>query len=239
MSLPSTLLLPLREEGFHFVSADVMRSLLGGQGSLDDWQSFAESWNDLKTDMHMADEGRYRKRRYAVYRAAEGKLIRQPHQPHFQTLDYNPLNGGVERWFDPVEDAIGAHDILEKTLMLCCEVFGQLRPQAKFWHIEMHQFRIEALPEAEGLPTPEGIHRDGRDFVLVLMVRRENIQSGVTTIHDADKKILGSFTLTQPLDAAFVDDNRVYHGVTAVTPLNPALPAYRDVLVVTFKEVSG
>jgi hypothetical protein len=27
----------------------------------------------------------------------------------------------------------------------------------------------------------------------------------------------------------------VYHGVTAVVPLNPARPAYRDVLVVTFR----
>jgi hypothetical protein len=41
--------------------------------------------------------------------------------------------------------------------------------------------------------------------------------------------------LTAPLDAALVDDGRVYHGVTAVAPLDPALPAYRDVLVVTFR----
>jgi len=46
---------------------------------------------------------------------------------------------------------------------------------------------------------------------------------------------LGSFTLTDPLDAAVTDDNRVCHGVTAVTPLNPASPGHRDVLVVTFR----
>jgi hypothetical protein len=32
-----------------------------------------------------------------------------------------------------------------------------------------------------------------------------------------------------------VDDRRVMHGVTPVQPLDPAEPAYRDVLVVTFK----
>jgi hypothetical protein len=47
--------------------------------------------------------------------------------------------------------------------------------------------------------------------------------------------LLGSFTLTAPLDAALVDDARVFHGVTAVEALDPALPAHRDVLVVTFK----
>jgi hypothetical protein len=71
--------------------------------------------------------------------------------------------------------------------------------------------------------------------VLVLMVRRENIASGETTIYDLFKRPLGSFTLTEPLDAALVDDSRVYHGVTPVTALDPRLPAYRDVLVVTFR----
>jgi hypothetical protein len=49
------------------------------------------------------------------------------------------------------------------------------------------------------------------------------------------KRPLGSFTLTAPLDSALVDDSRVYHGVTPVVPLDPAAPAYRDVLVVTFR----
>jgi len=108
-----------------------------------------------------------------------------------------------------------------------------VRPTA--WHIELHQFRIEARPGEVGQPTPEGMHRDGVDWVLVLMVRRENIASGETTIYDLVKRPLGSFTLTAPLDSALVDDSRVYHGVTAVTAIDPQLPAYRDVLVVTFR----
>ena len=47
--------------------------------------------------------------------------------------------------------------------------------------------------------------------------------------------VASSFTLTEPFDAALVDDARVYHGVTPVEPLDPAAPAYRDVLVVTFR----
>jgi hypothetical protein len=79
------------------------------------------------------------------------------------------------------------------------------------------------------------MHRDGVDWVLVLLIGRVNIQSGETTIVDPRKRPLGSFTLTDPLDAAVTDDNRVYHGVTPVTPLDQALPGHRDVLVVTFR----
>jgi hypothetical protein len=48
--------------------------------------------------------------------------------------------------------------------------------------------------------------------------------------------MLGSFTLAAPLDAALVDDARCFHGVTPVEPQDPSHPAYRDVLVVTFRK---
>jgi hypothetical protein len=164
--------------------------------------------------------------------------LRKPHQPHYQSRDYNPLNGGVERWFEPVAAAIGRHPALDAILAASHELFDRLTPPAlrpEAWHVELHQFRIEACPGIAGQPTPEGMHRDGVDWVLVLMIRRENIKSGETTIYDLAKRPLGSFTLTRPLDAALVDDSRVYHGVTPVEPLDPDCPAYRDVLVVTFR----
>ena len=99
----------------------------------------------------------------------------------------------------------------------------------------MHQFRIAASADAEGRPTPEGMHRDGVDWVLVLLVRRENVDSGVTRIADAMGAVLGDFTLAAPMDAALVDDRRVQHGVTAIHPLDPSRPAWRDVLVLTFR----
>ncbi|MCT7000021.1 2OG-Fe dioxygenase family protein, partial [Salmonella enterica] len=71
-----------------------------------------------------------------------------------------------------------------------------------------------------------------------LLVNRQNIASGTTTIHTPDGKLLGDFTLTHPLDAALVYDHSVYHGVTPVSPLDADQPAFRDVLVVTFKAAS-
>ena len=45
--------------------------------------------------------------------------------------------------------------------------------------------------------------------------------------------------LTRALDAALVDDSRVFHGVTPVEPEDPMQPSHRDVLVVTFRRRSG
>jgi hypothetical protein len=119
----------------------------------------------------------------------------------------------------------------------CHRLFDGLTPEATrplVWHVEVHQFRIETGPE-QGLPTPEGMHRDGVDWVLVMLVRRENIASGETMMEDVAHRPLGSFTLAKPMDSALVDDERVFHGVTPLGRLDEALPAYRDVLVVTFR----
>ena len=225
----------LRTDGYRFVRAADMRGLLEQAGPLTDWAEFAASWDDLGPDTYMADGGRYRKRRHAVFAATAGGIVRQPAQPHFQSRDYNTLNGGIQRWFEPVSEATGAGATLTTVLAFCRDLFGQISP-ARAWHVEVHQFRIEARSGQEGRPTPEGMHRDGVDFVLVLLVNRTNIVSGVTSVHDLTGKELGEFTLTQPLDAALVDDARVMHGVTPVEPLDPSAPGYRDVLVVTFRQ---
>lgn len=225
----------LAGQGFALLPASEVRPWLLAHGSLGDWDAFAASWDGMAQDRYMADGGRYRRRRHAVFAAEPGApLTRQPHRPHYQTTDYNPLNGGMERWFEPMPEAASASASLGTILAACRTLFDELSgPRA--WTVELHQFRIEARTGEAGKPTPEGMHRDGVDWVLVLMVRRRNIASGTTTIHDLDKIQRGSFTLADPLDAAIVDDRRVYHGVTPVEPIEAGPPACRDVLVVTFK----
>ena len=229
----------LKATKFIRLDGQAMRESVAGFGALTDWDAFAASWNRLGPDTYMADGGRYRRRRHAVFVTGDtGTIVRAPNQPHYQSRDYNSLNGGVERWFEPVEPAIGASPTCATLLIFCRDVFSRTAPGTRPWHVEMHQFRIEATPGAAGKPTPEGMHRDGVDFVLVMMVKRQNIQSGETIMTAADRTPLGQFTLTQPFDAVLLDDHHVFHGVTPVEAVDPAQPAFRDVLVLTFRRQS-
>jgi hypothetical protein len=223
----------IRRDGFAFVPGAGFRTLLG---SLPDWEAFAASWNGLALDTHLPDGHRYRRRRHGVFsaRAGEGGFRREPHQPHYQGKEYNRLVGGVERWFEPIEPAIASGETFGAVVRFGLRLFGALEPGTD-WHIEAHQFRIEARAGAAGEPTPEGVHRDGVDFVTVMLVDRVNIASGKTTLHAPDGRVLGAFTLTGAGDAALVDDARVMHGVTPVHPVEAARPAWRDVLVVTYR----
>ena len=232
----------LARNGFAYVPASQMRPLLEKAGlekaGLRGWAGFAASWDDLGLDTYMADGGRYRKRRHAAFRVRGDAVERKPHQAHYQSRDYNALNGGIARWFEPVNEETGTSPALRAILQTCAALFDPLSPApdpSPLWHVEIHQFRIEARAGAEGRPTPEGMHQDGVDWVLVLLVSRENVAEGETRIAGPDKAPLGSFTLAEPMDAALVDDSRVFHGVTSVIPVDASRPAHRDVLVVTFR----
>ncbi len=226
----------LRGQGFVRRQGSQIAPWLQAHG-LTGWDEFAGSWNDLAVDAYMADKGRYRRRRHAVFTMEDGVLTREPHRPHYQTTNYNPLNGGVERWFEPVRAEIATHPALLASIALAYRSFDAVAP-GKRWEIELHQFRITTGTE-DAKPTPEGMHRDGVDYVMVMLVRRENVQSGTTTIEDMQHNRLDSFTLAEPLDVTLVDDHRVYHGVTPIVPVDPAKLGWRDVLVATFRAKSA
>ncbi len=233
--IPSPITTALRVAGFCRVSPRETDALLG-RPAVAGWDAFADSWNDLGLDRFMADGGRYRRRRFAAFSASPEQIVRKPHQPHYQSRDHNGLNGGVQRWFAPIDDAIADHPVTQAVIGAGLALFHPLTMDPpKAWHVELHQFRIEAGDGEAGLPTPEGAHRDGVDWVIVMLVDRHNVASGVTDIYANDGARLGSFTLERPRDTVFLDDHRVLHGVTAIRPLEPGAPARRDVLVATFR----
>lgn len=206
--------------------------------ALRDFAGFSATWNDLGIDGYMADGGRYRRRRFSCFAVSSALIEPKPHQPHYQSRDYNLLNGGIERWFEPFTPAAATHPLMKAILRWSHDLFNEMTPSASrpaAWHVEAHQFRIEARADVQGEPTPEGLHRDGVDWVLVLLIARHNIAEGVTSVHNSAQRRIGHFTLTEPLDTALVDDSRVYHGVTAVRPIDSTRPAYRDVLVLTYR----
>lgn len=232
----------IARQSFCRLPAEYVRSLLLGQSqfSLKDWSAFQESWSRLPLDEYMADGGRYRRRRYTTLsaRASSRAFQLEHHQPHYQSRNNNYLNGGIPRHFDPIEDATLTGNTMSSLLAFCCDLFGRLSPYSD-WHIEIHQFRIETDGTQIGMPTPEGPHRDGVSFVMMLMVNRFNVAGGETIIYDLDDRRVDEFTLASPLEMVLVNDERIRHGVSAVTPFNPDKPGYRDVFVATFRYKSN
>ena len=227
----------LAAQGFVRIPGSELRALMGAAGQAAALLPFVESWERLETDAFMADGGRYRRRRIANFSAAPGVPghARGEHRPHFQAVVHNTLNGGLDRWFAPMEDAVASSAPLNALLDLG-RSWAEALAGAHPWFVEVHQFRIEANANAPGYPTPEGVHHDGVDFVIIAMIARTNLVDGETIIEDDDGNRLAQFVLQEPLDAAFIEDARVKHGVTPIRPADAAKSSCRDVLVVTWKK---
>jgi hypothetical protein len=116
-------------------------------------------------------------------------------------------------------------------LATCADALRGPRP----WFVEAHPFRIDTQGGI-GRPTPEGAHRDGVDLVAVALVARENVKGGETRVFDSRGPQGMRFTLTEPWSVLLLDDARVIHESTPIQPVDPALPAYRDTLVLTYRQ---
>lgn len=234
----ATLTRGLTLDGYARLSAAGVADVLG-TGALAEWTTVARSWDDLPLDTFMGDGGRYRRRRHACVSIDDGRISREPHQPHVQTRAHNPLNGGVERWFAPADDAVVGHAAVQALILRLGQAFavtaGVSAADAR-WFVELHQFRIEATAAAAGHPTPEGLHRDGVDWVAIVLVGHENLRGGVTTITDAAGRPRAQFALTEPMELVVLDDRRMRHGVSPVEPADRSVPAHRDTLVLTYRD---
>ena len=193
-------------------------------------------WAELPPDPHLRDGGRYRRRRHGCFVVSTNSTSSTqpvPHRAHWQPVEYNALHGGIQRWFEPLPAALLADAAWPRLLQGLAGVADGLRGPSP-WYVEAHPFRIDT-EGGIGRPTPEGAHRDGVDLVVVLMAGRHNVKGGETRVFDARGPQGVRFTLTEPFSVLLLDDERVIHETTPIQPLDPAQPAWRDTLVLTFR----
>ncbi len=228
---PARVIDDIRTHGYAALTPESL-SALGGSTPAG-LQALTPSWDSLPPDNYLRDGGRYRSRRHSCFVADGGVLALQPHRAHWQSLDYNALHGGMQRWFEPVQASTLADPAWSPLLLALAGWCSDLKG-AQPWYIEAHQFRIDTA-DGIGRPTPEGAHRDGVDFVAVILVARHGIKGGETRVFEAQGPRGERFTLLEPWSLLFMDDERVIHESTPIQPASDDGPGHRDTLVLTFR----
>jgi hypothetical protein len=219
----------LRDDGFAIISAQDVAQIAGVD--LNRLLSLNQFWDDLPRDPYLKDGGRYRFRRHASYEIKQGALAIVPHRAHWQSVNYNALHGGIERWFEPSQIELTGNSAWQSLLLGLAQMLNSVKPVTT-WFVEAHQFRIDTT-DGIGRPTPEGAHRDGVDFVAVFLVNRVGIKGGETRIFEAGGSTGLRFTLTEPWSLLLMNDERMIHESTPIQPTGPH--GFRDTLVLTFR----
>jgi hypothetical protein len=221
----------LRQSGYLLLTRLQLEQVL--HLSIDELAGLGAAWDALPRDAYLKDGGRYRYRRHScfTYHNATRLLTLVPHRAHWQSTDYNALHGGMERWFEPILGDVLQSPSFVALLTRLANFFATQRA-VEHWYIEAHQFRIDTA-DGIGRPTPEGAHRDGVDFVAVILVNRRSIRGGETRVFEAQGIAGVRFTMNEPWTALLLDDARVIHETTPIQA--DGSDGVRDTLVLTYR----
>ncbi len=189
-------------------------------------EGFKRFFRDLPVDPYI--KGKYRFRRLSRLKVVGNELTKLPHGYLFQSKQYNPLVGDIRREFGELDDALVELDEFKK-LVLEFRNYSKLESAVE---IGVHQIRTTCSPNNFGNPAPEGIHRDGCDFIGIFSVDRENIEGGETHLYVAKKEKPVLKKVLNPGELLLVNDRNFFHFTTPIKPISSG-EGTRDVFVLT------
>lgn len=221
----------ISETGYSVVLADEIPMSEAMQSA---WATLRQDYESLPPDDYLPTNDLYRYRRYDSFSfdAKTGNLELLPHQDYFQSRDINNVTGGIVRKFAPLTKETTENPFLHELIRFDFANFPITEPHMAQgqWKVDVHQIFVVAEVGAEGHPTPEGVHRDGAEFVTVHIAVLDNAEGGEVSIYDDDKVHLVSFTLKNVLDSYLFNDAILWHGVKPIHSKDGINPAKRGIL---------
>lgn len=204
---------------------------LGEEGlSLGLREGIGRSFAELNKDPWYHLGGAQRLRAMTKFSRVDGAWKRLEDQSFYQSAGINRYNGGVQRTFNPIDETCVPESFLFSLAQRQSRLFGI---EEGDWQLNVHQIRIQTTcgSEAEGLSTPEGIHRDGHDFIAMMLWKRTNVRGAASRIYDLDLNLLEERTLEHRGEGVLLNDRQCMHAVTPFYPEDPSDVATRDVFI--------
>jgi hypothetical protein len=99
------------------------------------------------------------------------------------------------------------------------------------YHVNVNQIRVITNTEFKGVTVPEGPHRDGHEFSVIVIAGRHNVLGGATQVIDPQsREIVHQQTLAEN-QAVLIDDERYIHYATDIVPAQGTV-GHRDIWVI-------
>lgn len=192
------------------------------------------AWGALPVDPYLKG-ATYRYRRHGAFRWADGRLEPLAEAGYFQSAEHNTFAGGLVRRFAGFGTAVRYNAFLRALLEHDLRVFRTLAPHPAAWRVDAHLVRVVASERDAGRPSPEGVHRDGFDFIALHHIGRDGVRGGQTRVYDPAERLLLRHEMRDPFDSLYADDERIMHDVTEIVAV--AGTGYRDMLLTSYATV--
>ena len=189
----------------------------------------SNSFLNLSKDEWYSIPNVQRNRAFARFERADGIWTLLSDQRFFQSEEINSYNGGIQREFQAIDKRLIESRILQKMGEEQASMMGLKDMPMR---VNVHQMQIVAIgADASCQATPEGIHRDGHDYVSIVFWRRENVRGGISRVYNESLECKAEFELDEAGEAILINDRIGYHEVTSFDAIDPNKAAFREVFV--------
>lgn len=193
-----------------------------------DLSAFSRSFDLLNPDPHI--DGNFRLRSYSRFTGHPLHLKRLSHQQFVQSSDINSMYGDVSRDFAALDESLIVLPQFEQMVHTIARFFG-FNPYKTV--LGIHQIRIVCSSQQQGLPVPEGIHKDGFDLIALCCINRQGVFGAETSLYRTPEGEPVYSCTMQPGDIIYCNDRRLYHYTSPIQPASDDIEGFRDMFVVT------
>jgi hypothetical protein len=197
---------------------------ISGHINLQEWQTYLQN---LPKDNYV--DTRW-KRMSWLYLDDTGEICSLSDCPMAQGGSYNDAN--------TMADKLRYYPALETSFIERDDVKAFIKAWAKLWGIQTNEPILMQINGVRGdqLLDPlqgQGIHQDGSHFLSVLVLNRENVIGGTNSLSfDKSGKYPITETVLAPGDIIHIRDNKIYHSVSSIEPLNKTQPFERFIIII-------
>ena len=151
-----------------------------------------------------------------------------PDGPYVQLKKYNPVLGGQERHYPPLDTAIVHSAGVAKIIAHHVASLPLSHPGAVY-DVNFHLKRFLALPGRPCTATPPGLHKDGEKYIATTLVGRCGAVGGEVVITDNKKREVDRFLMREMGECYVLDDDQVWHMLTPVGVVEGNTVGFRDI----------
>ena len=198
------------------------------------FNQFKKSYSNLYIDEYLDVFPPTRFRRFAKYDVDVSKetyfnLTFNPNCSLIQNVDDFRKN---ERIYNNIEKVFVYDKCITDFITNISGLICHIHPtKINHMSINFHQVRQICYPKQNSDNSPEGIHRDGADYIVSARVlNRVNVKEGHSTIYDETKENVLFETTLNNNELLFQEDRKLWHYVTPIECLEPTNLGFRNII---------
>ena len=149
-----------------------------------------------------------------------------------QNVDDYRMN---ERVFHPLEPEIRGSPFLCSFIARFAFLVNTIDPGSSSYSVSLHQVRQVSYPHIAASNSPEGVHRDGADYIVsACILNKFNVKGGESIVFHENKEDVLYQTVLGVNEGIFQRDTRLWHTVTPIECDDDNYIAVRDLIGMDF-----